>query len=223
MLRRSRELFLQAEASAQRLELKESVVNSMTYEALLEAMAQNRTEAIKGADAALKESQTPSVILSVADVYARAGEEVKARQLVEQAAKQRPDDLFMQSVNAPMVRAVLELNHHAPDRALELMKAAQALDRANTESMYTRASALLMAGRGPDSAKEFQSILNLKNGSPADPTMSFAQLGLARAYALSGDHGKSRTAYQDFLALWKDADSDIPLLKEAKTEYAKLQ
>ena len=98
MLRRSRELFLQAEASAQRLELKESVVNSMTYEALLEAMAQNRTEAIKGADAALKESQTPSVILSVADVYARAGEEVKARQLVEQAAKQRPDDLFMQSV-----------------------------------------------------------------------------------------------------------------------------
>jgi eukaryotic-like serine/threonine-protein kinase len=222
-LRHSRELFKQAEAIAQRVGLKETVVNSIAYEALLEALAQNRSEAIKGADAALKESQTPTVMLAVADVYARTGEDAKARQLVEQAAKQRPDDVFVQSVNAPMVRAVLELNHHAADKALELMKAAQAFDHANTESLYTRGSTLLMAGRGPDAAQQFQAILNLKNASPADPTMSFAQLGLARAYALSGDAAKSRTAYQDFFALWRDADPDIPILKQAKAEYAKLQ
>ena len=222
-MRRSRDLFKQAEAVAQRLELTESVVNSITYEALLEAIVQNRTEAIKGADAALKESQTPSVMRSAADVYARAGEDAKALQMIEQVVKQRPDDLFVQSVNAPMVRAVLELNHHATDKALELMKAAQAFDRANTESLYTRASALLMAGRGPEAAHEFQTILNLKNSSPSDPAMSFAQLGLARAYALAGDRAKSRSAYQDFLALWKDADPEIPLLKQAQSEYAKLQ
>jgi serine/threonine protein kinase/Tfp pilus assembly protein PilF len=222
-LRRSRELFQQAEAIAQRIGLKEAVVNSIAYEALFEALAQNRVEAIKGADAALKESQTPTVMLAVADVYARTGEDARARQLVEQAAKQRPDDVFVQSVNAPMVRAVIELNHHAADKALELMKAARAFDHANTESLYTRASALLMAGRGPDAAQQFQAILNLKNASPWDPMMSFAQLGLARAYALSGDLAKSRTAYQDFFALWKDADPDIPILKQAKAEYARLQ
>ena len=222
-LHHSRELFKQAEATAQRIELKESVVSSMLNEALLEAMAGNRSEAIKGADAALKESQTVSVEVSAADIYARSGEDAKARQLVEHAAKQRPDDLFVQSVNAPMVRGVLELNHHAADKALEFMQLGQAFDRANTESIYTRGCALIMAGRGPDAAKEFQAILNLKNAFPSDPMISFAQLGMARAYAISGDRAKSRTAYQDFLALWKEADPDIPILKEAKTEYAKLE
>jgi eukaryotic-like serine/threonine-protein kinase len=103
------------------------------------------------------------------------------------------------------------------------LKPAEAFDRANTESLYTRGSALLMAGRGADAAQEFQTILNLKNSSPQDPTMSFAQLGLARAYKVSGDPAKSRTAYQDFFALWKDADADLPILKEAKAEYVKLQ
>ena len=222
-LHRSRELYKQAEAMAERLELKESAVNSIANEALVEAIVQNRSEAIKGADAALKALQSPGILLAAADIYARAGEDAKARQLVEQAVKQRPNDLFVQSVNAPMVRAVLELNHHAADKALELMKPAEPFDHFNTESLYTRASALLMAGKGADAVQAFQTILNLRNASPADPMMSFAQLGLARAYGLSGDVAKSRTAYQDFFALWKDADPDIPILKQAKAEYAKLQ
>ncbi len=221
-LHRSRELYKQAEAMAERLELKESAVNSIANEALVEAIVQNRSEAIKGADAALKALQSPGILLAAADIYARAGEDAKARQLVEQVVKQRPHDLFVQSVNAPMVRAVLELNHHAADKALELMKPAEPFDHFNTESLYTRASALLMAGRGADAAQAFQTILNLRNASPADPMMSFAQLGLARAYGLSGDVAKSRTAYQDFFGLWKDADPDIPILKQAKAEYAQL-
>jgi eukaryotic-like serine/threonine-protein kinase len=220
-IRRSRELYKQAEEMAQRLELTESAVNSILDEGWNEALAGNRSEAVREAEAAMKASPTPNVMLVAADVYARAGEDAKARSLIDQAAKQRPDDVFMQDVNAPMVRAVLELNHHSADKALDLMKAAHPYDPANTESRYTRGSAYLMAGKGDEAAKEFQAVLNLKSGSPSDPTMSFAQLGLARAYALS-DKSKARTAYQDFFALWKDADPDVPLLKEAKSEYEKL-
>ena len=222
-VRRSKELSKQAQDTARHLELTDSVVSSMLTVALIDAFAGNRAEAIKGADAALKQQQTPISMLSAADVYARSGEDAKARTLVEQVVKQQPDDVFVQSVNAPMVRAVIELNHHAPDKALELMKLAQPYDAANTESRYTRASAFLMAGNGVDAAKEFQAILNLRNGSPSDPIISLGQLGLGRAYAVSGDKDKARTAYQDFFALWKDADPDVPLLKEAKAEYAKLQ
>ena len=221
-IRRSRELYKQAEEMAQRLGLTESAVNSILSEGWNEAVAGNRSEAVREAEAAMKASPTPNVMLLAADVYARAGEDAKAQSLIDQAAKQRPDDVFMQDLGAPIVRAVLELNHHSADKALDLMKAAQPYDPANTESRYTRGSAYLMAGKGEEAAKEFQAVLNLKSGAPSDSTISFAQLGLARAYALS-DKSKARTAYQDFFALWKDADSDIPLLKEAKAEYAKLQ
>ena len=80
-----------------------------------------------------------------------------------------------------------------------------------------------MAGRGADAAHEFQRILNFKNATPQDPIVSFAQLGLARAYASQGDSAKSRAAYQDFFSLWKEADADVPLLLQAKAEYAKLK
>ena len=222
-LRRSRELFKQAEEMAQRIDLKETAINAILNEAVIEAYMQNRSEAVKAADAVLKESQTPDIMLGAADVYARCGEDAKARQLTEQAAKQRPNDLFMQSVNAPMVRALLEMNHHAADKAVELMKPGQAFDRANTESMDVRGNALLMAGQPADAAREFQVILNLRNSSPTDSAMPFAQLGLARAWAASGDKAKARTAYQDLFGLWKDADPDLPVLKQARVEYAKLQ
>jgi hypothetical protein len=71
--------------------------------------------------------------------------------------------------------------------------------------------------------QEFQKILAVRNYRPFDPFMSLSQLGLGRAYAVQGDMQKSRTAYQDFFALWKDADPDVPILKEAKAEYANLQ
>jgi hypothetical protein len=83
--------------------------------------------------------------------------------------------------------------------------------------------AYLKVGEGNEAAQEFQKILALRNFAPADPLMSMAHLGLGRAYALSGDTAKSRAAYQDFFALWKEADADVPILRQAKAEYAKLQ
>jgi predicted Zn-dependent protease len=89
--------------------------------------------------------------------------------------------------------------------------------------MYTRAAALLMAGRASEAAQEFQRVLDLKNANPADMFIACGQLGLARSYALQGEKIKARTAYQDFLGAWKDADPDLPLLKQVQSEYAKLQ
>jgi predicted Zn-dependent protease len=96
-------------------------------------------------------------------------------------------------------------------------------DRAYLEGRFDRGNGLLRAGHASDAAQEFQSILALKNAFPDVPLVPLAQLGLARAYALEGDKAKAHTAYQDFLALWKDADADLPILKEAQAEYAKLQ
>src|SRR5713226_5994741 len=87
---------------------------------------------------------------------------------------------------------------------------------------YTRATAYLRAGQIQQGLQDFERLRKLYSYFPADPIISLARLGQARAYAALGDKSKSREAYQDFLALWKDADPDIPLLKQAKAECAKL-
>ena len=88
---------------------------------------------------------------------------------------------------------------------------------------YIRGQAYLKMGQGSAAAAEFQKIVDHRGVVQNDPVGALAHLGLARAYALSGDTAKARTAYQDFFGLWKGADPDIPIYKQAKTEYAKLQ
>ena len=222
-LRHGADLYKQANEKAQALGLGDSVANNMAQEALSKAMAGDRKGAISEAEAVLKQSQNPSVLLAVADVYARAGEDAQAEELAARAASQRPDDQQVQNVGAPMIRAQIAMNHHDGQKAVERMNAAQPYDGGNTESLYTRATALLMAGNRDQAAQEFGKVLSLKNAYPADLFMSYAQLGLARAYALDSDRSKSRSAYQDFLGLWKDADASLPVLEQAKAEYAKLQ
>jgi hypothetical protein len=89
--------------------------------------------------------------------------------------------------------------------------------------VYLRGEAYLQEHKGSDAAAEFQKMLNHRGILGNFFTGALAHLGLARAYAMTGDTAKSRSAYQDFFTLWKDADPDIPILKEAKAEYAKLQ
>jgi tetratricopeptide (TPR) repeat protein len=92
-----------------------------------------------------------------------------------------------------------------------------------SRSLYLRGTAYLHMGDGKDAAAEFQKILGHRAGFTAVWTYPLARLGVARALALQGDTASARIAYQDFLALWRDADPDIPILKQAKAEYAKLQ
>jgi eukaryotic-like serine/threonine-protein kinase len=221
-IRHAAELYEQANEKAQALGLSDSVVNNLLQEALARAIAGNRKGALSEADAALKQSQEPSALLAMADVYARAGEDAPAEKLAARAASERPDDQYVQNVNVPMVRALIAMNHHDAQKALVLMKSAQPYDAGNTESLYTRASALLLAGSGEEAVQEFQKVLSMKNAYPTDLFMGYAQLGLARAYALDPDKSRSRGAYQDFLALWKNADQDLPVLDQVKSEYSKL-
>jgi len=89
--------------------------------------------------------------------------------------------------------------------------------------LYVRGNAYLKAERGSDAVQAFQRLLDWKNLLSIDPIMPLAKVGLARAYVLAGDKARARVAYQDFFAVWKDADPDIPALREVKAEYAKLQ
>ena len=90
-------------------------------------------------------------------------------------------------------------------------------------STRVRGEAYLAAHQGAEAAVEFQKILDHRGIVVSDPIGALAHLQLGRAYALLGDKTKARSAYQDFLVLWKDADPDIPILQEAKAEYSKLQ
>jgi tetratricopeptide (TPR) repeat protein len=108
-------------------------------------------------------------------------------------------------------------------KAVDILKVSAPYDNGSTNLLYVRALGYLKAGQANEAIQEFQRILSLRSFAPADPLISLAHLGQGRAYTLSGDSAKSRSAYQDFFALWKDADPDIPILKDAKAEYAKLQ
>jgi Flp pilus assembly protein TadD len=188
----------------------------------VQAVAGKQKQAIESASEALKTLEDFNLKLSAGATFAFAGENKKALELAAEVAKNRPDDVIVQSVFVPHVRACAALSSGDAARAIELLKPANAYDKTVTQVLYVRGLALLKAGDGSGAAQEFQKILALRTAAPSDPLMSLAHLGLARAFAVQGDGQKSRTAYQDFFALWKDADSDLPLLKEAKAEYAKL-
>ena len=114
------------------------------------------------------------------------------------------------------------MNAGQPTKAIDLLDGAMVYARSNYGVMYARGMAYLEEKKGTEAAQEFQRMIDSRSVY-ADPLVSLARLGLGRAYALQSDKAKSRMAYQDFLALWKDADPDVPLLKQAKLEYARVQ
>jgi tetratricopeptide (TPR) repeat protein/predicted Ser/Thr protein kinase len=230
-LEQAHELFTQARQMAQRLNLKESAATAIVDEAGIAADFGYRAEAVKGATAALAISRSPDVLYSAARTLALAGEANQAETLIAELAERRPEDVIVGSVEAPEVEAINAMNRGNPAKAIELLQTATAYEGRlwGVGVRSTRGNAYLKAGRGKEAAQEFQKILATAPSLvvsiriPNSALVSTAQLGLARAYALQGDKVKSRTAYQDFLALWKDADPDVPILKEAKAEYAKLK
>ena len=124
----------------------------------------------------------------------------------------------------PAIRAAIELQLGNAAQAIEQLQATSRYEAAaEFWPQYLRGLAHLKLGRGPEAATEFQKILDHRGIVVSDPIGALARLQLGRAFALGGDKTKAKSAYQDFLTLWKDADPDIPILKEAKAEYAKLQ
>jgi len=222
-LRQAEDFYEKARQVGQRVQVKSAEAGAVSERAWVQALAGNRKEAIEAANASLAIFQDYNQELFAGGVLAFAGESKKALDLAGEVAKSRPDDVLVQAVFVPQVRASAALSGGDATKAIELLKPANAYDKVNTAVLYIRGLAYLKTGRGSEAAQEFQKVLALRGGAPADPLMSLAHLGLGRAYALQSDAQKSRTAYQDFFALWKDADVNLPILKEAKAEYSKLQ
>jgi tetratricopeptide (TPR) repeat protein len=137
-----------------------------------------------------------------------------------------PADTILHRVNIPCVQALIGLNRNAPQQAIQALQAATPYElgiNLGLLPIYIRGLAYLKARRGAEAAAEFQKIIAHRGVAPTFPEHSLARLGLGRAFVITGDRAKATATYQDFFALWKDADPDIPILKEAKAEYAKLQ
>jgi hypothetical protein len=131
-------------------------------------------------------------------------------------------------VQLPEIRAAIELQRGQPDSALELLTAASPYERAYPEAIYLRGLAYLQLHKGSEAAVEFRKILDHKGANWASTWRfpnwglyySISYKGLARAYALSGEPVKAKRTYQDLFTLWKDSDQDLPILLEARKEYA---
>jgi len=162
----------------------------------------------------------------VAVALALTGDASRAQAIVQDLGRRYPDDTLLHNVMIPSVTAILAINRKAPDQAIEALKVATPYEMGTVSGMfpiYLRGLAYLQARRGGDAAAEFQKFVDHRGVAPTAPEHSLSRLGLGRAYVLTGDTAKAKAAYQDFFALWKDADPDTPLLNEAKAEYAKLQ
>jgi len=177
------------------------------------------------ADAALKIAANQEVRLVASFVLALAGDTEHAEKLAAELNKSFPLDTEVQRLGLPTTRAVVALSRNNPAKAVELLglMSPHELGAPGLVPIYERGRAYLMLQNGSAAAAEFQKVIDHPGIVQGNPVGALAHLGVARAYALQGDTTKSRAAYQDFLTLWKDADPDVPILQQARAEYAKLQ
>jgi serine/threonine protein kinase/tetratricopeptide (TPR) repeat protein len=162
---------------------------------------------------------------------AMCGDTAQAEKLAGETSKLFPNGTVWNAVQLPEVRAAIELQRDQPAKAVELLASASPYERAYPEAVYLRGLAYLRLHKGAEAAAEFRKILDHKGASWGSDWIhpnwglyySISYLGLARGSALAGDTAKARKSYQDFLALWNNADPDIPILQQAKAEYARLQ
>ena len=165
-----------------------------------------------------RESDLAAVALALCGGAAQAAKALKRGQ---EALAQRPDNTLLKAIQLPMLRATAELKRGQPDNAIELLQPVMHYERRYPEVVYLRGLVYLQARKGTEAAGEFQKIIDHK-GAYWGPFYAVSYVGLARGAALAGDITRAKRAYQDFLALWKDADADIPILIAARKEYAAL-
>jgi serine/threonine protein kinase/Tfp pilus assembly protein PilF len=222
----AREIFARQAALAKQLGLTENQAAAIQIPAwfdLLSGDTGDKNKALSQAAAAVALANTPDVAIASAEIAALAGDEAQARHWTDDVNRRRPLDTKFQTVLIPVVQAILFINHGDAAKAIDVLKAGEPYDKGTTDIHFVRGRAYLLSHQPAPAAQEFQAILNLRGASIGDPLMGLAQLYLARSYAQQNDAAKARSAYQDFLALWKNADPDTPILKDANAEYAKLQ
>ena len=230
-LKNAHELTGQAMDSAQHNDAKETAAGYEAEAALREVESGNREQARAEANAALKLAPNRDVRAMAALALARAGDTAGAEKLATELDKTFPLDTLVQRYWLPTIRAGIVLERKEPNRAIELLKVASTIEFSSATAdltiflcpVYLRGEAYSMLQDGNRATAEFQKFIDHRGVVVNFPWGALARLGIARAYAMQGDTAKAKAAYQDFLTLWKDADPDIPILKQAKAEYAKLQ
>jgi DNA-binding winged helix-turn-helix (wHTH) protein/tetratricopeptide (TPR) repeat protein len=196
---------------------------------LREAFFENAPQARQRATVALNRSHNRQVEFGTALALAVSGDAGRAQQLADDLERRFPEDTIVRFSDLPVLRARISLNQGDPVKAIDLLQVAvpyelgARLDLGALYPVYVRGEAHLAAHQGTEAAIEFQKILDHRGVVGSDPIGALAHLQLGRAYTLTGDKIKAKAAYQDFLTLWKDADPDIPIFREAKQEYAGLQ
>jgi tetratricopeptide (TPR) repeat protein len=227
---RARELTRRAMDSAQHNDAKETAALYQAAAGLREVESGNREQARTNVNAAVKLASSRDVRAMAALVLARAGDTAAAEKLAAELDKAFPLDTLVQRYWLPTIRVAVTLQRKDPNRAIALMQASNTIELGNPPGLtvflcpvYLRGEAFLRLHDGKAAAAEYQKFIDHRGTVANFPWGALARLGLARAYAIQGDTTKARTAYQDFLTLWRDADPDVPILKQAKTEYAKMQ
>jgi eukaryotic-like serine/threonine-protein kinase len=172
------------------------------------------------------------VQLLAALAFARTGDSAQAHKLAEDLARRFPLNTVIDRYWLPTINASIEINRRNPTRAVQLLQSAAQYEYGNPPPQfevggslyppYIRGQANLLLHQGTQGIAEFQKFIDHRGVAVNCPLSALARLGLARAYAVTGDKGKSLTQYREFLALWKNADPDLRILQQAKAEYAQL-
>jgi hypothetical protein len=213
----------------------EAAATYQAARAVWEAVCGNAAEAKRNAMAALALSNGRDVQYMGALALALSGDSSRSQPLADDLEERFPEDTFAKFTYVPVLRGLSALDRKKPTDSVEQLQIALPYELAvnglnfnhfylgGLHSAYVRGEAFAAAHRYADAAAEFQKILDHRGIVGADPIGVLAHLQLGRTFALAGDQVKAKLAYEDFLTLWKDADADIPILVQAKAEYARLQ
>lgn len=231
-LRIAREASQRAMEFADGAQQKESAATYFALSGLREALFGNAKEAQRLATLALARSTGRDVEYGSALALVYAGDDARAHALTDDLAKRFPEDTLVQFNYLPTLGAKLAVSKENASEAIESLRAATQYELGQTTSssygwtalypVFVRGEAYLDAHQCSKAAAEFQKIIDHRGIVLNEPIGALAHLGLGRAHALSGDKAEAKAAYQDFLTLWKDADPEIPILKQAEAEYTKL-
>jgi tetratricopeptide (TPR) repeat protein len=224
-IHKSRDLWRRAIEILERDGAREARANELSSEAVFEAQVGNLPEAREAVKAALGLARGQSVLYRAALVEAFGGSAGPTQKLLDELLRTYPQATLVNRVAVPVVQAALEISRGNSDRAVALLETAAAYELGYgigcRQVLYLRGQAQLRAGVGKDAAEAFKKILDHRGVFIAG-VYPLAYLGLGRAQALAGNTAEARKAYRGFLALWKDADPDIPILTQAQAEYSKL-
>ena len=226
-------MWLHAIELARQKKDQEASAMYQTAAALSEAHAGNGEAACQRAKAALEESRARDVVYGSACAMAMSGSLADAQKLTDELETRFPEDTNAQYFELPVLRALIALGQHKPEKALQALEVARPYDLAQAGPsfgynfgglypVYVRGRAYSAAHRPAEAAVEFQKVLDNRGIVLGDPIGALARLQLARAMVASNNSDKAKTAYQEFLDLWKDADANLPILVQAKAEYSKL-